>query len=778
MSGNQILRIGLLVLLISSGASLLAQQRISEAARQPAPTLALPAPIYSRQTSFAIPFTIPKPTNALELPTEIRLFASADGGKSWQMADANKLTPGGEAQRGQFEFRAPGDGEYLFAIRTIDRQGQLRGGKQSPELRVVVDTQPPQIKLTAQRGAAGEVVVRYELADPILTADTLTLAYQLAGQTEWRSVAFDKPRGGQQPLAGMTTFWAQNAAAELLLRAEVRDRAENLAVAQVRLDTSPAAQGQSVAVAPVANTVANPPPNLPNIRELDPPPSFPTTNSNVAEVNPANRAVSNGSTRWSEVANPYVPANNNAPASSLNAAAFPLENTINSAPTNSAPTVNNGMRLAPADNAGPLLFGPQEKDGAAQGSAVVAPPLQPQLSPLAPRVEKQVLPNGTTGLSVSTNNSTSSPHAGELTPSNSAASALGTTPPANSVLAGFNTQQGGPRPRMVNSRVFEWEYDLESIGAAGIARVELWVTRDNGRTWASMGVDPDNRSPIRTGVRDEGLYGYRITVQSAGGALPRAPQAGDLPEMWIGVDLSKPTVRMLNAELGTGPQLGEIAITWEAGDALLATRPVTLQYAAQPGGPWTVIAAGLENNGRYAWRYDAQTPERIYLRLEARDEAGNIGVSESSEPVSLERTIPTGKLRAVRPVTDPAPQSSVLPQQPPTALPPPQNFISRGGIGPGLEAKTASANQYRSWVTSASVLPTAQPQMPVQGLPPQIPQPPTAPPVQQSSQQSSALPINSISRVWQTPAPGVTSAQPQVVDNPYLAQPNAERVQR
>ena len=131
--------------------------------------------------------------------------------------------------------------------------------------------------------------------------------------------------------------------------------------------------------------------------------------------------------------------------------------------------------------------------------------------------------------------------------------------------------------------------------------------------------------------------------------------------MWIGVDLTKPEVRLINAELGQGSALGEIAITWEARDTLLARQPVSLSYAEYRDGPWTTIAAGLENTGRYAWRYDSQTPERLYLRLEVRDEAGNIGVSESIEPLSLERTNPAVRLRSVRPVHEGSPQSRARP---------------------------------------------------------------------------------------------------------------------
>ncbi len=189
----------------------------------------------------------------------------------------------------------------------------------------------------------------------------------------------------------------------------------------------------------------------------------------------------------------------------------------------------------------------------------------------------------------------------------------------------------GERPRMVNARSFDLEYEVDGVGPYGIARVELWGTRDGGRTWTSYGADNDNRSPIRASVDGEGLYGFSITVQSGNGLGGQPPRAGDAPQMWVMVDLTKPVVRLTGVEPGTGEHTGELLIHWEASDEALAVRPITLQFSDRPGGPWSIIAAGLENTGSYAWRPDNRVPERIYLRIEARDEAGNISIFDTTE---------------------------------------------------------------------------------------------------------------------------------------------------
>ena len=70
----------------------------------------------------------------------------------------------------------------------------------------------------------------------------------------------------------------------------------------------------------------------------------------------------------------------------------------------------------------------------------------------------------------------------------------------------------GERPYMVNSRRFALDYVVESAGSAGIAKIEIWGTRDAGRSWQSFGVQPATHGPIKVKVDSEGLYGFRITV--------------------------------------------------------------------------------------------------------------------------------------------------------------------------------------------------------------------------------------------------------------------------
>ena len=108
----------------------------------------------------------------------------------------------------------------------------------------------------------------------------------------------------------------------------------------------------------------------------------------------------------------------------------------------------------------------------------------------------------------------------------------------------FGSWPVGERPQMVNRRTFELDYEVDAVGNSGVAKVELWGTRDGGRHWQRFGHDDDNRSPIVATVDAEGLYGFRVVVESGNGLASEAPRDGDLPEVWINVDLTKPTARI------------------------------------------------------------------------------------------------------------------------------------------------------------------------------------------------------------------------------------------
>ncbi len=226
------------------------------------------------------------------------------------------------------------------------------------------------------------------------------------------------------------------------------------------------------------------------------------------------------------------------------------------------------------------------------------------------------------------------------------------TGPASIPTAASNV---GPPPgvqlRWINTRVFQLTYDTRAMVGAANLPVELWGTRDGGKSWQSFGKDPKGQSPMLVTVPEDGIYGFHMTIQSRPDMAGRPPLPGEVPGIWIGIDLTRPVGRITRAQQGVGPDGGKLFIEWEASDdRALAARPISLSYSERLGGPWTSMASDLENTGRYAWQLTGSLPQRMYLRLEIHDAAGNMGIYETPEPVTLDLSSPAAQLRDLRPL--------------------------------------------------------------------------------------------------------------------------------
>ena len=204
----------------------------------------------------------------------------------------------------------------------------------------------------------------------------------------------------------------------------------------------------------------------------------------------------------------------------------------------------------------------------------------------------------------------------------------------------------GSRPRLTSSRRFSLDYDVESVGPEGLADVELWGTSDGARTWMKWGSDPDKQSPFDVEVGAESVYGFKVVIVGKSGLASTAPQAGDAADIWVGVDLTRPKARLVSAAYGQGDAAGKLDIRWEAADDHLGGRPITLAISDRPDAAFTPIASGLPNSGQYFWEFDPRSPRQIYLRLEVRDDAGNVAVDQLTEPIKVEGLQPKGRIRS------------------------------------------------------------------------------------------------------------------------------------
>ena len=609
--------------------SALAQSPGGAARPGPLPADELPAPYVTRMSDVEIPFSVKAAPSPDRQPSAVRVFVSWDRGQAWHLYEEKK------PEDGRFRFKPKQDGEYWFATQTVDRTGASDNPQpKEPQLRLVIDTQKPQLLVQASVVRAGEVTLTWSAADPTLQPMSLKVEYQGAAGSggPWQQVAIEPAAmtisAGQA--TGRVTFEPEVRVAAILLRAEVADAAGNVAYFSQRLSLSPTrmAQAGSGSAPPPDRTATRWPSDNPFAKDgsqgptvvvADDEASVPGVVSNPfageGQPPPIHRDafVSSGQPRPPAVE--QLPPPNRAPEV-LPAPAAPSDpltaapRGVSDQPGTTRPSAEHaplpppvyGGTHSPAEDIGPIPGGPQREH---------LPAFSPSAGPsLGPAVEDVGVPQGS-------------------------------------------------RPRLTNSRRFSLDYDVESVGPEGLADVELWGTSDGGRTWVKWGSDPDKQSPFDVEVNGEAVYGFRVVILGKSGLASNAPHSGDAADIWVGIDMTRPRARLVSAAYGEGPAAGKLDIRWEADDANLTSRPVTLAIGDRPEGPFTPIAAGLPNSGQYLWEYDPRSPRLLYLRLEVRDEAGNLAIDQLSEPIRVEGLQPKGRIRGFLPSDAP---SGTLPQ--------------------------------------------------------------------------------------------------------------------
>ena len=172
--------------------------------------------------------------------------------------------------------------------------------------------------------------------------------------------------------------------------------------------------------------------------------------------------------------------------------------------------------------------------------------------------------------------------------------------------------------------------------ARAFPRLSYGARATAGRLGTVSREDDDNRSPLVVTVDDRGLVRVQDCGAERGQRAGEVPRAGEEPELWVAVDLKRPIVELTSIERGEGNLADHLILHSRAQDNNLEQRPISLYFSSRAGGPWSAIATNLEDTGEYAWRVERYVPARIFLRIEARDEAGNLAAfqraSRSSSP--------------------------------------------------------------------------------------------------------------------------------------------------
>lgn len=208
--------------------------------------------------------------------------------------------------------------------------------------------------------------------------------------------------------------------------------------------------------------------------------------------------------------------------------------------------------------------------------------------------------------------------------------------------------------KILNTTHASLDYRIDQVGPSGVARVEVWLTADQGTTWQKLCEDADRRSPAEFDLPGEGLFGLRLVVTNGNGFGGTPPAKGDSPHCWVEVDTTSPNVQVRDIDPVTNGST--IDIRWTAADKNLSADPVNLYFANRREGPWTLVARNVKNDGMYRWAFPRDAGAQFFFRVEVSDQAGNVSRAETAAPVVLDMAEPRALVVGISGVGAPPPR--------------------------------------------------------------------------------------------------------------------------
>lgn len=597
-------------------------------------------PLMTRNTTFRIPFAIEAAGDSPVQSTAI-LFASVDGGP---MEPALRVP----ATAGGFQFVAPADGLYGFAVRMTDSSGRVPGEAEplTPELEVIVDTVAPDLNLQLVETAPGQVDVVWDSGQSKIAPGSVRLEYAEGANGRWQPIREAVDSTGRVSLKTQP-------GTSVSVRGFLTDLAgnEGSGTAQVVLAARPeptATSSQSAGNQAAANNLGQLNTQQQNSSSLLGPNPFAATAQNATA---APLQIQRTQQTQPQIGTGSGPANSPVQSQQQPNPSHQQTRQV-AAPPQHVQQPRQQMQAPPPQprQSAPQPPPPQQVAQQLPAHRYAPPPQvrqQPPQNFVQPgRPSAAAMPAMTIRPSPSGSNTVSAHPAafGARAANPTSGGPMGNVAISNQT---YNPEVGG---QLVTSPQFDLAYELEDVGPSGVSAVELFVTEDNGQHWFRYGTDVDVRSPMQVDARGEGTFGFAVRVRNGIGFTEPPPQPGETPSIVVTVDQTRPTINLGTPRIIADGR-GRIQLDWQVGDRNASASPVRLEFSDSPTGPWTPLFDWQLDAGSYEMPVQQGLPTAIFFRLHARDAAGNVATSQTPQALVVDQQRPRARLLRVEPVS-------------------------------------------------------------------------------------------------------------------------------
>ena len=194
--------------------------------------------------------------------------------------------------------------------------------------------------------------------------------------------------------------------------------------------------------------------------------------------------------------------------------------------------------------------------------------------------------------------------------------------------------QKAERPIPVRTQSMHVHYELSSVAAEDLLRIELWYRRGQSSHWQLYSYDEDRVSPILFVASQEGLHQFVVAAVDrwgrrsvSDGVRTASPQA----QLSVFVDYQPPQLYLYSPNREMRVFSGEVMnLRWGGFDSHLEPRPVQVFYRSDGSEDWQPITPPQPPEGEYRWRIPANLAGPVQIQTRIVDQAGHQVVQESS----------------------------------------------------------------------------------------------------------------------------------------------------
>jgi len=150
-----------------------------------------------------------------------------------------------------------------------------------------------------------------------------------------------------------------------------------------------------------------------------------------------------------------------------------------------------------------------------------------------------------------------------------------------------------------------------------IKQVLLYVSEDQGKTWAQVAAVLPSESGFKFNARQDGWYWFGVQIMDTTGGLHPATLPELRPGLKIALDTAAPKVTLRAAQQRDFPA----AVEWDIADENPDLLTLRLEYRPAGGAAWLPLTPPQMLQGQYG--FNPTVGGQLEVRLQVKDKAGN-----------------------------------------------------------------------------------------------------------------------------------------------------------